>query len=407
MKATMSSTDRLLSCGHWLSKPWTRVTSEWSSKGNIVHLFLLNVSEMGAEAALRLVPLEFLDVCANIELDTLPAVDPDKWAGEVAFAYDWQKDACRELGRGKNRDYSGAEDSDFCGTADVVGINETEVIILDYKTGFGRLGGVGKLGQLRSYALAACRTYGRDQARVGTINPLTSKWETAVLTSEDLAAHSLALFNVFSAEVPIHGGEPHEGAWCQYCPAFDSCDAKRKLLLAAGGFDDLLVADLTNDVLVRAIEKLEMLKQATDRAWKLIRERASITPIQSPEGNTVWGPVKSKRESISAMAVPWLRENYSADLAMAAAEVKVTKDRLRNAMREHGRTIPGFVLSKAERACLGEMREAGLMDAEERVSYEWHVEADPVVSTSLLMPESAGELTAEEVKRTIEVFKGT
>lgn len=365
---TMSATDRLLQCQHWRYRPHSRETTERSELGTAAHAYLFAVLTQGVEAARAHVLPEFQSLMDTIEISELPACRPDRWAGEVALAWDWRADTARELGRGLARAYVGLGPTELPGTPDLVGLTDDDAVaILDWKVGWIR-SRPKQLGQLRSYALAACRAYGRSRARVGTVNPLLNRVVWDELTEEDLAEHAVALANALDAD---RDETPVQGPWCTYCPAFDACDAKRALLCAAA--DQLEVnATVTDEVCVRALEQLQMLEGAIKRAWKLLEERATAAPFHGPDGR-VWGPVQEPgNDSIKPEAYAWLKEKYGVEVATTAAKFEVTKGRLTSALRAHGRNVPGFKLAEAERTCLSGLRQAGLIEKKPRVSFKWH-----------------------------------
>lgn len=339
------------------------------TKGTVFHEYLYNVREHGAEQALQLAPEEWRERLALIDVSTLPASSPDSYAAEVAFAYDPVADTARELGRGLGRDeaYALATPAERAvGTADVVGVTPDEVVILDYKSGWHDYGPVERIAQLAFYALAACRAYGRDQALVGIIRVKDdgdSYWATARLDAfaiEEMAFRVRELVEkVDAAKASGAVPDPVEGDHCRWCPSFNFCPAKARLVNATAQLEDL-IQPLTPETVALALGRIDLVKGVIKRVEVLLEDFARTTPVPLPDG-TIYGPVdrpKMEFDALKAEAV--LTERYGEGFAMTAVEVSkdVTKKSIDRAVRVLQQQDKRLKLGETNRLVLHELLEA-------------------------------------------------
>jgi hypothetical protein len=127
-----------------------------------------------------------------------------------------------------------AERGDLWGTADIVGLSRcgTVIVVGDLKTGRGRVDPEYN-DQLLLYGLGALRAIGQRAMDVTTIalaiiQPLTMSagfrvWEC----DRDLMREFEDYVRAKCAVIDAGGGEPDEGAWCQYCPGRKVCPAHK------------------------------------------------------------------------------------------------------------------------------------------------------------------------------------
>ena len=356
-----SSLYRVEACGGELVLPNVpEAENAYASLGSIIHAFLRDVSVLGLAEALAKGPEEHRDALAAIEVSALPACQPDQYASEVAFAYDWRHDKARELGRGLNRDYSGLTADELPGTADVVGLTAEAVVVLDYKSGWKPLGRPRDSLQLLFYALAAARTYGRDRAVVGFIrrldgDPIYTRAELDMLDLDAAAARIRALMERPAPAVP---GGLVQGAHCQYCPAFGQCPAK--LGLVRGLFDGELPA-LDADTAPLVFERLVLAEEVLERVRHTVQEYARSKPIRLPDGK-VFGLKDCGVESIDPdLGAPVLAEAFGPEVVAASVEVekKLTKAALGRALRTYQATHPGTKITKLQQHAMELLRTAG------------------------------------------------
>lgn len=227
--------------------------------------------------------VEFFDGCGPLR-------------SEVAFAYDPEADAARELGEDVGRRYErrGADMArEVCGATDLfaVALDRSEVRVLDMK---GR--SYSDPWQLRAQAVAVSRRHGID--RVVAVFAYHQEdggfvfGETMTLTAleldgiaGDLRAMKGEVARAFA--VVEAGREPDvsEGPWCRWCPAFKHCRAKVGLVGELtrwsgpqGGLDEARAA--------QAAMVLERFADLVKAAWAELYEYARTTPIRLPDGRT-------------------------------------------------------------------------------------------------------------------------
>ncbi len=352
------------------------MSGHWASRGHVLHDYLADVPAIGRDAALEKVSEEFVDDCAVIDLNSLPASDPDAYAPEVSFAYNLDTGEVRELGRRLKREQVMA----LCGerdmplTIDVLGLTEDAVVVLDYKTGFKRHGAAETLRQLRSYAFAVARYYGRSHAYVGIIRigddgqPYFNRGELdgfELVGIEDELREMFA--RVDEAKAMVARGErptTTEGEHCTYCPAFTSCPSKMALVaqVAQAPFkvDDWRMDAVTPEQLGKAWTRIKALQKIAERVEKTIKEIAAQTPIPLGDGY-VLGP--NPEESIRPdIAIQTLKMLYGEDVANAAVSVRtnVSKASIEEALR-NGVLQPGMKITHLKRSTFEAIREAGGM----------------------------------------------
>lgn len=212
----------------------------YRDRGQALHQYLCDVVMRGEQEALAAVPEAFLEEVRAIDLASLPHADPAAWAVEVAYAYNPTTDTARELHRGGGRDYSSVSEDELPGTADVVGVQGDEVVVLDVKTGRKELEEPREALQLLALALSASRAYGRSRALVGWIRLRDGvpRYEHARLSAEDLSGWVRErVTRVFDADrlarlqwdMAPESVELTVGPHCTWCDAYSRCPAQSQL----------------------------------------------------------------------------------------------------------------------------------------------------------------------------------
>lgn len=371
MGLTGSGLGRARACPASVLLPQTYAAGgKYERRGNVVHEYLASAPTLGRDGALANAPEDMRVALGCIELDALP-VDPGKYAAEVCFRYDVRTDTAHEVSRGAS-DRAYERDPDpwhVWGTADVVGMTADAVVVGDYKTGWSDLGPVRDNWQLRFYALAACRAYGRDRAIVFIIRIREdgSPWyERAELSALDLdaTAHSISVLvdqledakKQDASEIRVV-----EGAHCRYCRAFAQCPAKATLAAALGrGELAPPVLDASNALAV--YERAQAAKEVIARVEASLEEYARLSPIDLGNG-WVYGQKELPSEKIDALlAQPILKAHGLADAIETTLAVK--KDRLKDEIRksvsvkyQNGKK-PRGILGETFDQVLGELRAA-------------------------------------------------
>lgn len=288
-RPTASNLERVIHCPASNALPHIRgEVGEAAVKGTAIHRYLELVGKLGPEGALMEIEPEYHRDCMAINHSLLPT-DPSKFMAEVALAYDYTTGKGRILGKSIGRQYV-INDNELAGTADVLSWGDY-VQIDDYKTGLGAITPPSKNAQLKFLALAACRALGISQAKVRYIRIVDGVVQEA--KSYDMGPMELDEFasivkgtmaqlqqetsHVFSGLTP----DVYEGRWCKYCPAWESCPAKRDFLAALIGKGSQALAD---DDLAEIYYKCRTLESLAKKAMDRIKEHASENPIPLGDG---------------------------------------------------------------------------------------------------------------------------
>lgn len=354
-----SKIDRAVACAASILLPqWPDPPSPWAERGTAMHRYLELYARLGHAAAIREVPEEWRDDCAELDVDGLPVgADYEK---EVALAYDVAKGTARRISRPDEatHTYADAREGELPMMLDVAKRGE----VGDYKSGVRGT----YVWQLRVNALAWSALTGSPDV-TATLYRLADRSNDQVFRwdSLDLAA--------FSAELQEHvahwraveargvrDDDIKPGAHCDYCPARRACPAKV-------GF----VADARTGALVRHVNKLVTdedvaatyhfvreasaeLKRVLASIYALARER----PVDLGDG-TMLASVPSKREALDGEVTYRAVKEI---LGVGAAELAVTfsgsKAGVKRAVKH---AASGLEVSQAEtqRKILAAIRERG------------------------------------------------
>lgn len=244
-RVTLSKMALLAECG-----AWARADAEWNehsmyeAAGNAIDKpFAEYIRTGGNGYAFTAIDDTKLVAIWRATLDWLRANYRAGMRSQVVFAYDARADKGREIEPSfdaPDRFYAvpewrarhGIAEHEVCGAADLVcmGIDDAGAFVAvdDLKV---RLGPEVKdaTAQLSGLALAACRAYGVERARIRTLiadeRAVTEvvqwldEWDLSALAEE--VAHRLEY---------IEFSEPNPGAWCteRYCPHIAACAAKQQ-----------------------------------------------------------------------------------------------------------------------------------------------------------------------------------
>lgn len=372
MKLSGSSLGRAVACPPSALLPHVDVILEAGTRGTVIHEYLASVPVLGREAALENVPEDYQSAAQAVRVDVLPVKDPGAWSAELAFAYDPATDTARELGRGLSRRYAGhIRAGEIPGTADVVGLTEDAVVVLDWKTGrLARKERAADSYQLRFYALAAARAFKRSKAIVALVHIDEDGepwWDMAELDALDLDATAAEIRMLLArlddeASAMALGETPRlvEGSHCKYCPALPHCPAKAKLAVALGtGMVDL--PTITAENAPHVLEALELAESLLKHIRESVKEYARLQPIALANGE-VFGPVESRTETIDPVkGAAVLAARFGAEVGQDAVEQtpKLTKTRLGIVLREWMKANPGHRIKALETEALGLLRAGG------------------------------------------------
>lgn len=300
-----SSLERIRACPMSARLPQIETPSSDSSRGTAVHAYIANV--ISGRKPLAGVPAEFHELCEAIDLSTLPAVG--SYSAEVAFAFDVIKLKAR-TSQAIGRKYD-AGAYEIPGTADAVGVTNTHVVVIDWKSAWSGATKAAENPQVLFYALCASQVFGRPDAivAIARVDDDRIRWDVAEVSAMELDLFGLELRKILvaSQESNRYG----EGEHCRYCPAFDVCPAKQALMRAALEGTELEahvgVAIETMDDAARA-EVWRRIKGAEDvieRVKAKMIESIKRQPIRM--GDRAIAAVEETRRSVDVAAVLKMR----------------------------------------------------------------------------------------------------
>lgn len=280
---TGSAIERLHHCPASAALPHTHFETQWTERGTAIHKFLENLSAVGREAALAMVPEEFREVCSALELEGL---DMQLALGaEIAIAYNVRTGQARELGRGKGRKYDDVTEDEIPTTLDAVGVNAVarSGLVVDWKSGWTTRTPLRSTLQLFFGGLASARCYDLDTVDVQLIHVREDfdPWvQTATMSSFDLDAFAGEIERVFDQALEIRaqiasGKMPktwNTGPWCRRCPGFTYCPAHTAMLKT------IVSGDYMEDL--RRMRPMTV-EQAVG-AWKAVRSAMQV--LRTVEG---------------------------------------------------------------------------------------------------------------------------
>jgi hypothetical protein len=360
---------RAFSCPASCSLPTVeRQSGEAARFGTSVHLFLEKVPQVGAEAALLLVPEPDRGFCSSIPLEKMPWLEPGKALQEVALVLDMDTGKAKAVGQSIGRNYPAVYPRQIAGTADVVAtIGKRRGMVRDYKTGAeSNVPPPAENPQLLTLACAAARVYGWDEVvvaldfvRDGAVWP-----KEATVDELDLDAH---LSRLRALEVELWKPEPalSEGPWCLWCASFQCCPAKTSLALAIlPKTDASLTLHLDATTAPVIWERLHQAQVILDSIRGVCEEFVTANPVELPDGR-ILGAQETTKERVADGALAWehLLKQYGSDVAEAATIRHASKESIRAALRiplkeakERGEKT---TLDALERSVIGALREAG------------------------------------------------
>lgn len=353
-----SSLGRAAACIRSEAMPHVHSNSPLARKGTIAHKFLADCLEHGRDLALGMAEnVDDIDWLSGIDVDRLPAFDPQAYEPEVAIAYDPIKRTARCVGKNLSREEARAkaEDHELVGIIDVLGATAEDAVAHDYKTGWGYVEPAEVNWQLRTYALFAARWLGKDGATYSVIRVRDNGqvWsDVAHMDELDLMAHEDALLNLLTkrlwARQTTKEGRWNElpplveGAHCRYCPALHVCPAKVhaiRVIGTSGEDTSLAQGPITEEQKRRAWHQLKLARKTLDRYDAILRELARQEPIQLGDG-AILGEKLGLREGIVAdRARVALEKQFGpvgAALVGEASETKttLTKSALKSALKK-------------------------------------------------------------------------
>lgn len=272
-----SSLERLAACPKSARLPHVESESADSRRGTNVHRYLANV--ISGKPYLAGVDAEYHDLCAAIDTSTLPTVG--QYEAEAAFAFDVVTGTARRMNVDGRRYEVGV--TEIPGTADAIGLAADRVVVIDWKGAWSQATAAADNLQLRFYALAAARVYGKDAATVAIARVAEDRirWDVAELSVMDL--------DLFADELSVIWSDAQEsdrlaeGEHCRYCPAFDSCPAKsaliRSFLPVAEAHAEVAIETMDDAARLEVWDRAKAAERVIESVIGRLRESIARKPI--------------------------------------------------------------------------------------------------------------------------------
>ena len=283
---TASRLDDAIACPASVVLPHEiRPSGEPAVRGNAAHNYLEAIAKgMDRQAALALVPTQYVDWCSMIDVDALFAGLTEITA-EVPYAIDICSETCRRM-RGGQREYADRTDREFVGTVDVVCLRSGTYVVRDYKTG-SNLGDPYHKMQLRFAATAvhmmtdastvvAEYVYIHEDGTHSVSSTQFSTWDFV----ETIEVLSKLRTDILDAASRMPNVSVATGPQCRFCPAYWSCPAQGGALLKAGSIND-------SGEMSQVWAAYEQARIAIDRVKPLVNDYVDQHGIDMPDGTVV------------------------------------------------------------------------------------------------------------------------
>ena len=321
--------------------PGIKSLNDAAEAGTWKHRFLQLITEGKSQTeALLSVPSEWRAACEAIDVDAL-APHLAHLSAEVALAYNVERGYTRLLGRDIEREYGALLDTEVAMSIDYAGVHDDVVVVVDLKTGRGRVPAPRNNWQLKTNALALARLYSRERAVIClALAPegQDARWESVELDGFDLEAHAYELRGL-RHRIEATVGDPNRGMisgdHCRYCPARFSCPAQVAMVQRLASEPDRWASEtrelLTPQTAALAWQRIKVVRRLLEGIEAGIYSLATETPLDLGNGTTL-RLVESTRESIDGdLAWPILEEALGVN-ARIAASMDVSKTSIKRAL---------------------------------------------------------------------------
>ncbi len=311
----------------------TREDDPVSREGTVIHEYLANAFGGVETEPLALVPFDYRDRCAAIDLDALDLPYKNTFV-ETAFAYRPDTEQSRIVGNRILRKYKLTPGEIGC-TADMYHIvKPQQVRIVEVKTG-QNVGPAYDNLQLRMQALCIAKAHQLTEPVRAEIAYLQSdgSWEFDKTEFTQAALPEIAdQIREIVAAVHLEQTRPLspnvvEGSHCKYCPAFAHCPAKRSLAVAMA--TELALPTITDLVrredAGRIYERLKSYDEIAERVKKVIYEMAREEAIPLPSGKSLMEVAQTRETVDGAIALEVLQTKYGSAVACKAVQPTTSK----------------------------------------------------------------------------------
>lgn len=347
---TASAIQRVRNCAasHVLAR--AESLNPWAKSGNEEHERLARWVDDRDDDAIA-------DIVHASLLPRLSTLTPSGSRAEVKLGYDTATRAGRVIGYGGGRDYGRPGAVEIVGSADVVGMESSRVIVIDWKTGHSDVESAAKNGQLWTYALAACRALHCDSAIVRIVYTKTGHVDEYEIDEFELEAFANELERLFVTVARrqrehLEGKQidTREGSWCKHCPSRALCPAKNALLVqvASKGLavlgDSRMTADRAADAYREVMRVEQLVEDAKARLRSYVEE---CGPIDLGGGRMYGRYERQAKRSLDVEIAVQAMEEFNEDMANVAVKRTVAISAVESAAKTFGLS-PRAVMKRIE-----------------------------------------------------------
>jgi hypothetical protein len=313
-------------------------SSPAADAGNAFHSYAAALLA-GAADALDRVPEEHREACAQHDRGDLAEAIMDASGAlggspipEVALHWFAPGNARVLAENSPGRSVYSGVTGGYVGTADVLCRSDDMVTVLDWKTGRTPVPPPARNWQLRGLAVAACRAYGVERARVAvaTVRDGSITVESATLDALDLDADEAAL-TALVAQAANPATEYREGDHCRYCPAQAACPAKAGAMRQALALrpEESLSAERMGELWLALGAAEERLEQLRKELTAEVKRRGSL-PL--PGGRTLRWEEQSRESLDAGVVARVLAGLHGEQVARSALELSTSKAAVKRAV---------------------------------------------------------------------------
>lgn len=281
---------------------------------------------------------------------------------EVKLAYNVATREGRIIGEGVGREYGEPGPFDVFGGADVIGIDDGRVIVVDWKTGFSTVEPAMTNPQLACYALAACRALAKDSAIVRVVYTRTGICDEAVLDALDLAAFGDRLEQLFQVSAKRGEVSTREGSWCKHCASKHVCPSKHALLVQIGTKGLAAVGDttMTADRAADAYRQLVAIRQLVDDAERRLHAYVDEHgPIDLGDGRMYGRYIRPGRERLDADVTASVIADVVGESAREFASIAIERSTSKAAIERAAKAVQPEGYTRLVKAVVARVRELG------------------------------------------------
>lgn len=286
-----SGAERVVKCPGSAHLPQIASTGEWAERGTTIHEFCRRIVKGldGREEMIKKAPKKDRELLEIINSRDTIIEYGECIMCEPAFIIDVRTGDVRFLGENIYRNYGDRSPYEVGVSLDVVWKSVGgELCIDDWKTGMAVALPEDNY-QIKLQAYAVMKHFGLDEINAG-VTYIDSAGDfnrvAQTLTALDVDFTLEEVKTAIDVALSASADQLHEGSWCKYCPAANSCPAKINFAFALiGKLTEIGTVSTMSPV--EAGQAWELAKRAEKLAEDIIEKLKAIDDIQLPNGKAV------------------------------------------------------------------------------------------------------------------------